>query len=528
MKFVCLFALVVLAGMAVATAQPVDFTDLETARRITSGPASPRTSAGVVLEHSSSGASVPAGQGLRFSTTDLQDRVAVQGPGKLMLVLTRSEATFKADGVLPVTAGASVDAHASGQASARLHLDSQQIVDDVMDKLGPLPGGATVPSLPNASLDATANVNASAAAHGEASIDNIQGSAEATKRTQGILVGVPVAGGFHFFAGAKQVQEYLVVAVQGFDYKYAYNANAQIAGSETLTGQSGSASWGTSGQGAGHVSTPWARAGRSWEYTVAVVGVGYRGEKGGFHAVVDLDFAGTEIDPDGYIDLGPLKQLQMPGPVRDLDVGGDFRTGGFSAGANLKLFTFVGMAAGANVDAFVSQEFTSVSVGLTYHAQARGLMADQSAAIEVGFMPRDDTRVTLIGGVRVLSSYMPGFKTSVGKEFGRDVSGSFGGSTSNIDYQGSYSAGVAGRANVDVNQPATWRHEVQYAPGLRVELLSRGLSIEGGPVFDSSGRAIGGRGGVSYEVIRDRMELNAGGSRVNGQNAAALTLGVTF
>jgi hypothetical protein len=79
-----------------------------------------------------------------------------------------------------------------------------------------------------------------------------------------------------------------------------------------------------------------------------------------------------------------------------------------------------------------------------------------------------------------------------------------------------------------VNQPATWRHEVQYAPGVRVELLSRGLSIEGGPILDSSGKPIGGRGGVSYEIIPDRMELNAGGSRVNGQNAAAVTLGVAF
>lgn len=526
----------VLAALVSVSAQPVSFTGLETAREATAGPATrPTSGAAAVVGTGSLSSSVPAGQGMQFGMTDRSDNLTVR-KGRLVLMLSRTEATFSAAGSLPVALEANVTAQGHADATGRLRLDSQKIVDELLSKSGSLPalpGGLTpediAGAIPSGSVQTGLTGNADASFQGKARVDNIQASAEIGKKTEGILVGVPIVGGLSFFGGARRVQEYVVVAVQGFDYSYAYSGQAGGSVTEQGTGTTVSDSRKFSGSGGGRVKLPGVSARSSWEYTVAVVGVGYRGESGGFHAVVDLDFSAPKIDPDGYIDLGPLQQLQMPGPVRDIDVGGDFRVGGFSAGANVKLFTFAGYAAGASADLFVSQEFSSFDIGLSYHGKARALMADQSAALELGFKPREDVKVTLIAGVRVLSSYMPAVHSSTSKDFGRSTAGSFGGASSNLDYSGSYNASASGSARVIADQDAQLTNVVTYAPGIKVDLLSRGVSLGGGPILDHNGKVIGGRASATWEVVKDRMELEAGGfSAGRGNSGGMVTLGVSF
>ncbi len=537
MRFIHLAALIILTVAVLALqAQPIDFGGLESARDATSDPASRLPTKGVDISGSFNETSVAAGSSMQFGMTDQRYQAGTRLPGGLTLIVSKSKATFRAGGVLPVTADAEVNADARADASGQLRIDSQQVVDDFLSQIDDVPGlpdgfdpGGYDFNVP----DVTRNLqgHADGTFNGTGKIDNVRGSLEIGKETQGVLVGIPVKG-VSFFAGAKKVEEYVVVAVQGFDYEYSYDAEASGSVTDVDTGETRTSGRSHSGGNKGTINTPGLKSRVSMEYTVAVVGIGYRGKSGGFHVLADLAWSAPKFDAQGYVDVGPLKQLELPGPLRDVDVGGDFRIRGFTAGANVKLFTFAGYAAGAEVTTFMSQEFKSVSIGLSYQGKVRGLMANQNAAIEVAFKPTDNTRLTVIGGVRVLSSYMPELNSSTSRSMNRDISGDFGGHENlggygELDYSGTYQGSGTGTANAHIKEREKWTHEIQYAPGLRLDLLSSGWSIEGGPILNEKGDGIGGRGGAAYR-INDQVEFGAAVHKAGESRGGMLHLGVNF
>lgn len=498
------------------------------ARDTTAGPLGQREDgARLDLSIGSEDRRVGAGTSMTYAMGDERAELFARLPNGLALVVSRTRATFTASGVLPVTARGTVDAEVHGTGTARLRVDSQAVVDDLLDQLETLSGQ----SLPSAAELSTVNGTVDATGQANLTIDGVRGSAGIDKRTRGVMVAIPVAStGLSFFAGARQVEEYVVASVQGFHYAYDYQGSATGTVSSPTLGRQASRTASTSGGGEGDVAVNASR-GHSWGYGVAVVGVGYRGESGGFHMIADLQWSGSTPDVEGYVDVGELKQLEMPGNLRDVELGGDFRVGGFSAGVNAKLLTFAGYAVGGGLDLFVNQHFASadLDVGLAYSGEVRGPMADQTAALQVAFQPSRGTRVTLVAAVRVLSSYMPGLDHH--QELDRDwsASRSTSGTRGRYDYAGTATANADVHGEVDIQEDEAVRHRVLFYPGVRLDLLETGLTVGGGPIVTQEGEVTGGHGAVGYEIIPNSTTVS--GSLTHEDElgtSGALNLNISF
>lgn len=448
--------------------------------------------------HENSGA-VGWGEDMEMRSTDRSREVVAALPSGLALVLSERQATLSLVGTPNVSAYAHAEASAEGTGSARLHFDSPGILRDLQDRFGDLP-------------EWTGSASFSAQGSADLEVDRFQTATGIEKRSRGILVAVPVAStGLRFFGGAREVEEYVVASVQGFHYQASAQGSVHAEASSQGAGLDGHTSFqdAASHTTSGNLATPGVGFQRSWKYTVAVVGLGYRGEHGGFHVLADVDWSGATADRDGFLDLGVLRQLKLPGNLGDLEVGGDFQVGGFSAGANLKLLSFSGYAIGGEVDLFVNQEFSGVDIGLSYRGQVRGLMADQNAALEVSFLATRTKRLSLVAGVRVLSSYTPevSYHRDHTQEYTESFSGSSYGGLGEVQASGNASAAFTGGVRVDEREQV--RHKVLYYPGLRLDLLDSDVSVGGGLIVDDRGEVDGGHGSVAWEVIPDQLQLGA-------------------
>jgi hypothetical protein len=412
-----------------------------------------------------------------------------------------------------------VDAHlgaqAQGTGSARLRIDSQGVVADLLDRLD---------AIPEARLEGQAQGTA------DLHIDNVAAGIQLDKRTRGILVAIPVAStGLHFFAGAKEIEEYVVASVQGFDYQL--EAQGTVTGSSSGTGGMADETFQGSEQFStqGRATVTGAKFRRSWKYTMAVIGLGFRGEHGGFHVLADLDWAGSRPDTDGFLDLGVLPQLKLPGNLGDLDVGGDFEYGGFSAGVNVKLLSFTGHAIGGRVDLFLNQKFSTVELGLSYKGQVRGLMADQTAALQVSFYPTSRSRLTLVAGIRVLSSYTPGF--SYAQDHTQELPGnaSYISSSGPLDVRADASASASFTGSARIREEQGIQNKILYYPGMRLDLLDSRVSVGGGPILDQRGQVEGGHASVAWEVVPDRITMSGGLQKSDSQGTSGgINMNVLF